>query len=149
MDFRIYWFKLEVLNEGRVDVVRTFQCHVSRHRRVHWTFRMMSYRQKCKQIYHDTYEVFSGGYALCYWSRLAKVWWARLLHGRGTMASIPSVGRVDSRFAPSEWETALLCNDVSHRLGASLESALSGKWDMASNTLFAMHLCVINRNCEC
>ena len=32
--------------------------------------------------------------------------------------------RVDSRFAPSQWETALLCNDVSHWLGANLESAL-------------------------
>ena len=32
--------------------------------------------------------------------------------------------RVDSRFAPSQWETALLCNDVSDWLGASLESAL-------------------------
>ena len=31
--------------------------------------------------------------------------------------------RADSRFAPSHWETALLCNDVSHWLGASLESA--------------------------
>ena len=30
--------------------------------------------------------------------------------------------RVDSRFAPSQWETALLCNDVSHWLGANLES---------------------------
>ena len=29
--------------------------------------------------------------------------------------------RDDSRFAPSQWETALLCNDVSHWLGASLE----------------------------
>ena len=34
------------------------------------------------------------------------------------------VCRADSRFAPSQWETALLCNDVSHWLGASLESAL-------------------------
>ena len=32
--------------------------------------------------------------------------------------------RVDSRFAPSQWETALLCNTVSHWLGARLESAL-------------------------
>ena len=32
--------------------------------------------------------------------------------------------RADSRFAPSQWERALLCNDVSHWLGASLESAL-------------------------
>ena len=30
----------------------------------------------------------------------------------------------DSRFAPSQWEAALLCNDVSHWLDASLESAL-------------------------
>ena len=32
--------------------------------------------------------------------------------------------RADSSFAPSQWETVLLCNDVSHWLGASLESAL-------------------------
>ena len=32
--------------------------------------------------------------------------------------------RGDSRFALSQWETVLLCNDVSHWLGASLESAL-------------------------
>ena len=32
--------------------------------------------------------------------------------------------RADSRFAPSKWETALLCNDVSHWLGTSLESVL-------------------------
>ena len=31
--------------------------------------------------------------------------------------------RSDSRFVPSQWETALLCNDVSHWLGAKLESA--------------------------
>ena len=30
----------------------------------------------------------------------------------------------DSRLAPSQWETGLLCNDISHWLGASLESAL-------------------------
>ena len=35
--------------------------------------------------------------------------------------------RADSRFAPSQWETALLCNDVSHWLGANLESALKCK----------------------
>ena len=32
--------------------------------------------------------------------------------------------RADSSFVPSQWETALLCNHVSHWLGASLESAL-------------------------
>ena len=35
-------------------------------------------------------------------------------------------GRAASRFAPSQWEMVLLCNDVSHWLGANLESALSG-----------------------
>ena len=32
--------------------------------------------------------------------------------------------RADSRFAPSQWETALFCNDISHWLGSSGESAL-------------------------
>ena len=32
--------------------------------------------------------------------------------------------RADSRFAPSQWEMPLLCNDVSHWLRASLESVL-------------------------
>ena len=42
------------------------------------------------------------------------------------MSTIPCayVDRADSRFAPSLWEMASLCNDVSHWLGASLESAL-------------------------
>ena len=35
-----------------------------------------------------------------------------------------SMYRADSRFAPSQWETALLCNDVSHWLVSNLESAL-------------------------
>ena len=33
--------------------------------------------------------------------------------------------KADSRFAPSQWETTLLCNGVSHWLGANLESALN------------------------
>ena len=32
--------------------------------------------------------------------------------------------RADSRLVPSQWETTLLCNDVSHWLGANLDSAL-------------------------
>ena len=32
--------------------------------------------------------------------------------------------RADFRFAPSQWETALLCSDLSHWLGTSHESAL-------------------------
>ena len=35
------------------------------------------------------------------------------------------VQRPDSRFAPSQWETLLQCNAVSHWLGANLEFALS------------------------
>ena len=33
--------------------------------------------------------------------------------------------RAGSRFAPSQWETSLLCNDISYWLGTSLESALN------------------------
>ena len=33
--------------------------------------------------------------------------------------------RDDSRSVPSQWEMALLCNNVSHWLGANLESALN------------------------
>ena len=43
-------------------------------------------------------------------------------HCRGPRTS--DTTRADSRFAPSQWETALLCSDVFHWLGASLESAL-------------------------
>ena len=46
-----------------------------------------------------------------YWSCYRKIW----------QSIEPGAG---SRFAPSQWETALLCNDVSHWLDASLESAL-------------------------
>ena len=34
------------------------------------------------------------------------------------------IPRADSSVAPSQWETALLCNDVSHWLSATLESGL-------------------------
>ena len=41
--------------------------------------------------------------------------------------------RADSSFAPSQWEMALLCNNISHWLGASLESSL---WlDPCKNTV--------------
>ena len=44
---------------------------------------------------------------------------------RHRVSVCPDSVRADSRFVPSQWETALLCNDASHWLGASLESALS------------------------
>ena len=46
--------------------------------------------------------------------------------------------RADSRFAPGQWEAALLCTDISHWLGANLESVLRadsrfapGQWEGA------------------
>ena len=45
--------------------------------------------------------------------------WSRFVWPSRTLRPL-----VDSRFAPSQWETALLCNDVSHWLGANQESAL-------------------------
>ena len=39
--------------------------------------------------------------------------------------------RADSRFAPSQWEMPLLCNDISHWLGASLEKS----WPCHNRTL--------------
>ena len=45
--------------------------------------------------------------------------------------------RAHSRFAPSQWETALLCNDISHWLSESLESALRQPpaWPLDTNKL--------------
>ena len=40
-----------------------------------------------------------------------------------TEYSLEKINRPDSRFAPSQWETVLHCNDVSLWLGANLESA--------------------------
>ena len=48
---------------------------------------------------------------------------------RTTSRHFESEYRADSRFAPSQWETALLCNDVSHWLGANLESINPGMYD--------------------
>ena len=48
--------------------------------------------------------------------------------------------RADSRFAPIKWETALLCNDVSHWLGANLESVLRDLGNAANNFMFVWRL---------
>ena len=47
------------------------------------------------------------------------------------------VFRSDSRFAPSQWETVLLCNAVSHWLGTSLESSLVLFFSVAMQTVWA------------
>ena len=46
----------------------------------------------------------------------------------------------NSRFAPSQWETALLCNDVSHWLGASLESAMFQNMSLRQNSCMSTWL---------
>ena len=51
-------------------------------------------------------------------------------------AQCDSWPRAVSRFAPSQWETALLCNDVSHWLGASLEPALMAMGSIVWNAFF-------------
>ena len=50
--------------------------------------------------------------------------------------------RAESKFAPSQWEMALLCNDISHWLGESLVSTLlsSEILDMFPSQFF----CIIN-----
>ena len=45
-------------------------------------------------------------------------------HAKLAVCNIWWAYRADSRLAPSHLEMALLCNEVSHWLGASLESAL-------------------------
>ena len=50
---------------------------------------------------------------------------------RGTNAPGKYSIRTDSRFAFSQWETPLLCNDVSHWLCATIESTLFSSLDTA------------------
>ena len=52
-----------------------------------------------------------------------------ILNTINTIHSLPIayLSKADSRFVPNQWETALLCNDVSHWLGANLEAALLSK----------------------
>ena len=51
------------------------------------------------------------------------VTWGRQQHN-GEISRRILLSRADSRFAPSQWVTALQSNAVSHWLGANLESAL-------------------------
>ena len=60
-------------------------------------------------------------YIYIYFNPNSLDWW---LHEVYTIFCLLSKHRVDSRFAPSKWGMALLCNDVSHWLGTNLESAL-------------------------
>ena len=53
-----------------------------------------------------------------------KVWLRVISRFFSSMHPMKFIFMADSRFALSQWETALLCNDVSHWLRVSLESAL-------------------------
>ena len=55
---------------------------------------------------------------------------------RKIIQTLSSLHRDHSRFVPSQWETALLCNDVSHWLSASLKSALLQTLKTLSVTAF-------------
>ena len=82
------------------------------------------------------------------WKRFPHYW--PLVRGiRQSRVDSPHKGTVlesfnafsESRFAPSQWETALQSNDVSHWLGANLDSALSLLWctvpcDIVSKSTF-------------
>ena len=61
-----------------------------------------------------------------HWNFLYYNWYLRIIvyQNRNIFMQENAV-RADSRFAPSQWETPLLCNDVSHWLGLYLESALA------------------------
>ena len=47
--------------------------------------------------------------------------------------------RADSRFVPSQWETSLQSNAVSHWLGANLESALNVKYEEVMTLSISLH----------
>ena len=52
------------------------------------------------------------------------LWWESLLIFWPMVQSCTWHLRAGYRFAPCQWEMSLLCNNISHWLGASLESAL-------------------------
>ena len=79
----------------------------------------------------------------CYWSSRFGMFCC--LHGKGSgllccMFCPHHTSGADIRFAPSQWETALLCNDVSHWLDASLESALYLTFPPKSPRFLLMHV---------
>ena len=70
----------------------------------------------------------------CY-LRLCKRGTIRIIHYETSHVSMNMANiRADSKFASSQWETALLCNDVSHWLGISLESAM--EYDSFINLIY-------------
>ena len=64
-------------------------------------------------------------------------------------ARIRACYRADSRSASSQWETALLCNDVSHCLGANLEPCDANTCDASACDAMRMRAFVCDTStCE-
>ena len=59
---------------------------------------------------------------------LKDIFFKMLLYNKPYFYCQPIYNRADSRFAPSQWEMALLCNEGSHWLGTNLKSALYNYW---------------------
>ena len=83
--------------------------------------------------YHGTTSIIVHGTGLIGHHMFAHIvriacWW-----GLWIWFTLSAITKANSRFAPSQWETALLCNDVSHWLGASLQSALYNTTNILSN----------------
>ena len=69
-------------------------------------------------VYHGTFPLITLG---------DEILWDPFLSHLASVPSALSVYRADSRFVPSQWETSLKSNTVSHWMGANLESALVHK----------------------
>ena len=68
---------------------------------------------------------FSSIYIMILHRHMVKVMDSCLINARWYyLSNADSQSRADSRFAPNQWETAFLCNDVSHWLGTHWKSAL-------------------------
>ena len=107
----------------------TEQCfHVSVHQNtssLHWPHTSQLSSNQCRGVLHTSAYVDGGAANQC-----PKVIHVSNVPKRHHVTTQPQTGhdrgilRADSRYAPSQWETVVLCNDVSHWLGANLKSAL-------------------------
>ena len=92
---------------------------------------ILPYSQLLTLWAHDTRQTLLTAWALCWWSQTDltndAVMGMNDYTRTGNSHHLQTTGwylRVDSRLAPSQWETSLQSNAVSHWLGANLESAL-------------------------
>ena len=88
---------------------------------MHW-----SYRSIALSLWHIIVHYLAGHY-VCTAAEFVSVrgWYEQIaIISPLTLLLLKDTYIQDSRLVPSQLETALLCNDVSHLLGASLESVL-------------------------